>query len=86
MKIMFTFLLMFFQAYLPFASQNMDYAGLSPVEISKSKNSSYKNTFKKITITTRNWVVAKQSRCEGVYNRTGDLSMTCFGEEERRRE
>ena len=37
-------------------------------------------------ITTRNRVVAKQSRCEGVYNRTGDLSVTCFGKEERRRE
>ena len=34
----------------------------------------------------RNRVVAKQSRCEGVYNRTGDLSVTCFGKEERRRE
>ena len=41
---------------------------------------------KKLTITTRNRVVAKQSRCEGVYNRTGDLSVTCFGKEERRRE
>ena len=45
-----------------------------------------KNTFKKLTITARNRVVAKQSRCEGVYNRTGDLSVTCFGKEERRRE
>ena len=41
---------------------------------------------KKLTIITRNRVVAKQSRCEGVYNRTGDLSVTCFGKEERRRE
>ena len=31
-------------------------------------------------------MVAKQSRREGVYNRTGDLSVTCFGKEERRRE
>ena len=37
-------------------------------------------------ITTRNRVVAKQSRCEGVYNRTGDLSVTCFGKEEQRNE
>ena len=37
-------------------------------------------------ITTRNRVVAKQSRCEGVYNRTGDLSVICFGEEEQRNE
>ena len=29
-------------------------------------------------------MVAKQSRCEGVYNRTGDLSVTCFGKEEQR--
>ena len=28
-------------------------------------------------------MVAKQSRREGVYNRTGDLSVTCFGKEER---
>ena len=41
---------------------------------------------KKLTITTRNRVVAKQSRCEGVYNRTGDLSVICFGEEEQRNE
>ena len=85
MKIMFTFLLMFFQAYLPFASQNMDYAGSSPVGILKSKNRCYTNTFKKLII-TRNRVVAKQSRCDGVYNRTGDLSVICFGKEERRRE
>ena len=32
------------------------------------------------------YVVAKQSRCDGVYNRTGDLSVICFGKEERRRE
>ena len=31
-------------------------------------------------------MVAKQSRCEGVYNRTGDLSVTCFGKEEQRNE
>ncbi len=37
-------------------------------------------------ITTRNRVVAEQSRCEGVYNRTGDLSVTCFGKEEQRNE
>ena len=37
-------------------------------------------------ITTRNRVVAKQSRCEGVYNRTGNLSVICFGEEEQRNE
>ena len=37
-------------------------------------------------ITTRNRVVAKQSRREGVYNRTGDLSVICFGEEEQRNE
>ena len=37
-------------------------------------------------ITTRNRVVAKQRRCEGVYNRTGDLSVICFGEEEQRNE
>ena len=41
---------------------------------------------KKLTITTRNRVVAIQSRREGVYNRTGDLSVICFGKEERRRE
>ena len=41
---------------------------------------------KKLTITTQNRVVAKQSRCEGVYNQTGDLSVTCFGKKERRRE
>ena len=34
----------------------------------------------------RNRVVAKQSRCEGVYNRTGGLSVICFGKDERRRE
>ena len=34
----------------------------------------------------RNGLVAQQSRREGVYNRTGDLCVTCFGEEERRRE
>lgn len=28
---MFTFLLMFLKAHLPFAPQNMDYAGLSPI-------------------------------------------------------
>ena len=50
-----------------------------------SKNRCYTNTFKKLII-TRNRVVAKQSRCEGVYNRTGDLSVICFGKEERRRE
>ena len=50
-----------------------------------SKNRCYTNTFKKLII-TRNRVVAKQSRREGVYNRTGDLSVTCFGKEERRRE
>ena len=37
-------------------------------------------------IITRNRVVAKQSRREGVYNRTGDLSVICFGEEEQRNE
>ena len=37
-------------------------------------------------IITRNRVVAKQSRREGVYNRTGDLSVTCFGKEEQRNE
>ena len=31
-------------------------------------------------------LVATVSRREGVYNRTGDLSVTCFGKEERRRE
>ena len=31
-------------------------------------------------------MVAKQSRREGVYNRTGDLSVTCFGKEEQRNE
>ena len=38
---------MFFQVYLPFASQNMDYAGSSPAENSKSKNRYHKNIFKK---------------------------------------
>ena len=36
---------------------------------------------KKLTITTQNRVVAKQSRCEGVYNRTGDPSVI-FAEKE----
>ena len=36
---------------------------------------------KKLTITTRNRVVAKQSRCEGVYNWTGDPSVI-FAEKE----
>ena len=31
-------------------------------------------------------MVAKQSRREGVYNRAGDLSVTCFGKEEQRNE
>ena len=31
-------------------------------------------------------MVAKQSRREGVYNRTGDLSVICFGNEEQRNE
>lgn len=44
---MFTFLLMLLKAHLPFAPQNMDYAGSSPVRISKSKNRCYTNTFKK---------------------------------------
>ncbi len=44
---MFTFLLMFLKAHLPFASQMMDYAGSSPAGISKSKNRCYTNTFKK---------------------------------------
>ena len=63
----------------------VSFSYISPVGNSKSKNSNYKNTFKKLII-TRNGVVAKQSRCEGVYNRTGDLSVICFGKEERRRE
>ncbi len=50
-----------------------------------TKNSRCKNVSEKL-ITTRNRVVAKQSRCEGVYNRTGDLSVICFGEEEQRNE
>ena len=54
-------------------------------EIHKTKNGFYRNAFKKLII-TRNRVVAKQSRREGVYNRTGDLSVICFGKEERRRE
>ena len=59
--------------------------GSNPTKQSKTKNSRCKNASEKL-ITTRNRVVAKQSRCEGVYNRTGDLSVTCFGKEERRRE
>ena len=50
-----------------------------------TKNSRCKNVSEKLII-TRNRVVAKQSRCEGVYNRTGDLSVICFGEEEQRNE
>ena len=77
---------MFLKAHLPFASQNMDHAGSSPVGISQQKIDTTKIYSKKLTITTRNRVVAKQSRCEGVYNRTGDLSVTCFGKEKRWRE
>ena len=55
-------------------------------EFQRAKIATTKIYSKKLTITTRNRVVAKQSRCEGVYNRTGDLSVTCFGKEERRRE
>ena len=55
---------MFLKAHIPFASQNMDYAGLSPVGISQQKIDTTKIYSKKLTITTRNRVVAKQSRCE----------------------
>ena len=51
----------------------------------RTEKSTYKNVSEKLII-TRNRVVAKQSRCEGVYNRTGDLSVICFGEEEQRNE
>ena len=63
----------------------VSFSYISHVGNSKSKNRSKKNTFKTLII-TRNRVVAKQSRCEGVYNRTGDLSVICFGKEKRRRE
>ena len=52
---------------------------------SKQKNNRHKTVSEEL-ITTRNRVVAKQSRREGVYNRTGDLSVICFGEEEQRNE
>ena len=54
-------------------------------EFQRAKIATTKTHSKRLTITTRNRVVAKQSRCEGVYNRTGNLSVTCFGKEERRR-
>ena len=50
-------------------------------EFQRAKIATTKIYSKKLTITARNRVVAKQSRCEGVYNRTGDLSVTCFGKE-----
>lgn len=78
---------MLLKAHLLFASQSMDYAGSSTAENSKSKKTDATKIYsKKLTIITRNRVVAKQSRCEGVYNRTGDLSVICFGKEKRRRE
>ena len=55
------------------------------LKIQRAKIDTTKIYSKKLTITARNRVVAKQSRCEGVYNRTGDLSVSCFGKEERRR-
>ena len=57
-------LLMFLKAHHPFTSQNMDYAGSSPVGISQQKIDTTKIYSKKLTITTRNRVVAKESRCE----------------------
>ena len=50
-------------------------------EIQRAKIAATKIHSKKLTITTRNRVVAKQSRCEGVYSRTGDLSVI-FAEKE----
>lgn len=38
---------MLLKAHLPFASQNMDYAGSSTAGNLKSKNRCYKNIFKK---------------------------------------
>ena len=59
--------------------------GSNPAEQSKQKNNRHSFVSEKLII-TRNRVVAKQSRREGVYNRTGDLSVICFGEEEQRNE
>ena len=50
-------------------------------EIQRAKIAATKIHPKKLTITTRNRVAAKQSRCEGVYNRTGDPSVI-FAEKE----
>ena len=59
--------------------------GSNPAKQSKQKNNRHSFVSEKLII-TRNRVVAKQSRREGVYNRTGDLSVICFGKEEQRNE